>query len=49
MLISSLIFEKNVAHLIKKIGVWKNIYCDGCFKHAKRPLKHHQFASSFEQ
>jgi hypothetical protein len=31
------------------MGVWKKYYCDGCFVHVKWPLKHHQFASSFEQ
>jgi hypothetical protein len=39
----------NSAHLIKKKGHLKKMIVHSCFKHAKGLLKHHQFASSFEQ
>jgi hypothetical protein len=42
--------RRNGTCLIKKKKNWKKKpSCDNCFKHAKEHLKHHQFASIFEQ
>jgi hypothetical protein len=50
MLRPSSILKRNGAHLIrKKKCLKKKPSCDSCLEHAKGFLKHHQFASSFEQ
>ncbi len=50
MLRPSSILRRNAAHLMRKKDVLKKKPSfDNCFKHAKGLLKHHQFASSFEQ
>ncbi len=48
MLKSFSTLRNNNAHLIRRKDIWKKIV-QSCFEHAKRFLKHHQFASSFEQ
>ncbi len=42
-------FEKEWCTFDKEKNVWKKNHCLNCFEHAKGLLKHHQFASSFEQ
>jgi hypothetical protein len=43
-------FEKEWCTFDEEKGcLKKKPSCDNCFKHAKGLLKHHQFASSFEQ
>jgi hypothetical protein len=50
MLISSPILRRNGAHLIKKRMFEKiKSIVHNSLEHAKGLLKHHQFASSFEQ
>ncbi len=50
MLIYCPILKRNGAHLIGKRMFDKNkSIVHNCLEHAKELLKHHQFASSFEQ
>jgi len=50
ILISSPILKRNGAHLIgKRMFVKNKSIVHNCLEHAKELLKHHQFASSFEQ